>query len=627
MPFLSRRRHNGSKLKSLYKALKLHKGKTSKFQTKKIDVESVTDVKQLHVLLFNAERAWAFAMQLKKDVEKSPNLRRHYHLVRRLAKALSWSRELCTLSSSCCDLRSQVEAQAYSSLISGHLLLEKGSEWAMSLAMFTRSKMILHGLVKSSPQAQQQSLLVELIEEIEPHIRFCQYQMSRQKQEVPSEASLLAATDGTGHVSGAQLKTMIDQLSDSSQTLATSSIAPSSVDKLFFSWQGRDFGVVVDRAMTPLVTADEIRLQISSAVSRKDNGDSILSLYSKLIGCYGEARSQVRNALRTLTASSKSLDTGSMRDEMTVLESALQGSVLEVSVEKAKLLTELAFSRFSAGMDRLAKGKKAGKEKDKFAKAEDVVKIIDASLIRSLRDLSELGSSGQHLGGRAGEALTDRCMAQLAATQAARTYFVAHGMLAGGRPVEAFALFGRCLDGIREARALFSELPPPPPPPFSSPTHSSDNMTKPGSKADDLVGLDRFSDLAASYRAVARAESCLVVLKGQEALEQGITNVSLSDESPSLNETPRYLIDKLESWESYAGHPASAKGPSSPPRVTQVPYAMQPLAMRPIMLDTASSYVEYPDISRRFKKSGEKGGGAAAGGGSMLSSLFGWGKK
>jgi hypothetical protein len=45
------------------------------------------------------------------------------------------------------------------------------------------------------------------------------------------------------------------------------------------------------------------------------------------------------------------------------------------------------------------------------------------------------------------------------------------------------------------------------------------------------------------------------------------------------------------------------------------------------MLDTASSYVAYPDISHRFKRSGDKGGGAAAGGSSMLSSLFGWGKK
>ena len=260
-----------------------------------------------------------------------------------------------------------------------------------------------------------------------------------------------------------------------------------------------------------------------------------------------------------------------------------------------------------------------------------MIKIIDVQLIRSLRELSEMGSSGQHLGGRAGEALTDRCMAQLTAVQAARTYYVAHGMLAGGRPLEAFALLGRCLERINEAKKALSDLSSSPPPPRASPTpvsQSAADSAGSDSKADDLIGLDRFVDLAASYRAVAHVESCCEVLKSQEAVEQGLGNVSISAD-PSSGEA-RYLMDKLEVWESFAGQQASAQAPARPPRVLQAPYAMQALSMRPIMLDTASSYVEYPDLSQRFKKSGDKTGtgtGGAAAGSSMLSSLFGWGKK
>lgn len=235
----------------------------------------------------------------------------------------------------------------------------------MTLAMFTKAKMILQGLINTSPLAQQQSLLVQMIEEIEPQTRFCQYQLTRQKQEVPSEAALLAATDGSGQVTLAQIKTMIQELAATADASALSSetqvLNVASAQQLFFTWQGREHFVMVDRAKTSLLAAEEIRGQITTAFSRKDASDSIMILYSKLIGCYGEARSQVRNAIRTLTSSSESIEAGSRRDEMQGLESALQGAVLEVTLEKAKLVAETAFSRFTAAMERVASGKKAGK--------------------------------------------------------------------------------------------------------------------------------------------------------------------------------------------------------------------------------------------------------------------------
>ena len=58
----------------------------------------------LHVLLFNAERAWAYAMELKKEVEKSLSRPKRNHLVRRLDKARVWAAELARVAASgCCD--------------------------------------------------------------------------------------------------------------------------------------------------------------------------------------------------------------------------------------------------------------------------------------------------------------------------------------------------------------------------------------------------------------------------------------------------------------------------------------------------------------------------------------------
>ncbi len=79
----------------------------------------------LHILLFNAERAWSYAMQLKKEVEQSMSLRKRSHLVRRMDKARAWAEELAKLSAECCDARGQLECQAYAAWLHGCMLLEK----------------------------------------------------------------------------------------------------------------------------------------------------------------------------------------------------------------------------------------------------------------------------------------------------------------------------------------------------------------------------------------------------------------------------------------------------------------------------------------------------------------------
>ena len=60
----------------------------------------------------DAERSWAYAMQLKEEANTEP--RKRYHLMSRLKKAVQYAESLNNLcSSEKCDARTQLESQVW----------------------------------------------------------------------------------------------------------------------------------------------------------------------------------------------------------------------------------------------------------------------------------------------------------------------------------------------------------------------------------------------------------------------------------------------------------------------------------------------------------------------------------
>lgn len=96
----------------------------------------------LHVPLFNTERAWAYAMELKQDLERKVEPRKRGHLIRRLAKACAFAAELLRLVQQCCDSRSALEAEAYLAMMQGTWLMQKETSWEKALAKFTRARWV-----------------------------------------------------------------------------------------------------------------------------------------------------------------------------------------------------------------------------------------------------------------------------------------------------------------------------------------------------------------------------------------------------------------------------------------------------------------------------------------------------
>lgn len=79
----------------------------------------------LYIPLINAERAWAYGMQLKQ--EANTEIRKRFHLLRRLRRAVAHSSKLLQLCEQCgrCDTRTKLEAQAYAAWMLGNVQFEQ----------------------------------------------------------------------------------------------------------------------------------------------------------------------------------------------------------------------------------------------------------------------------------------------------------------------------------------------------------------------------------------------------------------------------------------------------------------------------------------------------------------------
>ena len=109
-----------------------------RFQKREVTADDLTESKYLLIPLIQAERAWAYAMQLKQEANTDP--RKKFHLLNRLRKAVKYSNELEKLSqSNKCDARTKLEAQGYTNLLNGQYNFET-QHWIESLKHFNLAK-------------------------------------------------------------------------------------------------------------------------------------------------------------------------------------------------------------------------------------------------------------------------------------------------------------------------------------------------------------------------------------------------------------------------------------------------------------------------------------------------------
>ncbi|BGP50455.1 signal recognition particle subunit srp68 [Rhodotorula kratochvilovae] len=180
------RSHCVAKVHHLRKAVGLGQtqGKSRKYQKKAVEADKVTSDKHLQIVLFDAERSWAHSQLLKSTLDdpSTPPATKH-HFAKRLAKASSHAGALLTLVHDPAlaprlSAAHTAQVQAYALVQRGTVAFERGKH-AEGLSALSGAYAVLGRLAETAPSATDEALANEVMDEVEPMLRFCAYRLGR----------------------------------------------------------------------------------------------------------------------------------------------------------------------------------------------------------------------------------------------------------------------------------------------------------------------------------------------------------------------------------------------------------------------------------------------------------------
>ncbi|KAK9801994.1 hypothetical protein WJX73_007855 [Symbiochloris irregularis] len=550
------------KLGRLYRAHGLTHGR-GKYVRRTLEANHINSHGHLLIPLVAAERAWALAMKLKSDLEKSKAPRKRLHLVRRLAKAQVHAGTLASLASARGDARTALEAQAYAALMTGTWLLEKETDWGTALKKFQRTQQICEQLARVGTP-DQVAVTQQQLQELEPQIRYCQYQLQRRgglsTEGVPDSPSAAGLQ--------ARLNALAEEAGSSAEAAADQGTAKAGVT--LFTWRGSSHPVQAERIRTSLAAAAEATHALSQIPKGSDERTGALD---SQIAAYNEAKGYIRHALSTTAGGAAASDA---QADLRALNAAVTGAQLEGTLERGCLAVARAESALEQSLRACSSFEAQG------VKPQEVVRMYDG-LGQACKEMKDVAAQ---IGGANGELLMDEASAKALQFQASRCYYAAHAYLAGGNPQAAYALFQRV--GSRADTAI--------------------------SQHEDCARVDKEAcDKLEGLKAAAQVWQCVAQADCAAEQQQHIEEAGGKVEQLSLEQTSskEYLLDNLDKWQAFAGEAGrEARLFPVPPRPLYIP-------MRPFLLDAAQAFISPPSLDHRLRAEQKTGG---------IASLFGWRK-
>lgn len=583
------RQYCSRRLRRLYKGTKFLHGK-GRYVKKKLEVPMVTEERHLYIPLINAERAWSYSMIIKNAEE--PSGRKRQHAVARLAKAVVWARELARLASETCDAVTVVEAEAYAAWMHGTWLSERKREWDVPLGKYHRAKRLLEELCRVGDFALQKAAR-QLLEQVEPAMRFCAYQLERQGAPAPGPDALCRLGDGETTATLEQLQVRLAEVA----AAAPADAGAGAVSSTSITWRGRSYPVQGDKVAAALIKVGEAQAAVDQSMDA-DVVDEQLKLHDALLSAYQDVLRIIQQELVVgAAADNEASDSQSLAASLQELSVAVRGLLAAAAVQRYLVQAAALEQRWERTQQRAALGAKKAKGKDKAAKPEEVARVYD-TLVGLASEVQEVAGE---VGGADAEALMDEGAAQQARFEAHRCFWVAAAALGAEQGDEAYVLFDRVL--------------------VLADTAVRKNKECANVDAAAIQTLGALRDRALALRCAAHAEVAAADLAAQEGLAGGVGGLALREGGAPTQEAAgkrladKFLLANLDRWESYAGEGGREV------RLFQVPPPLDSIAARPFVLDTAQTYLRMPPLGHRYaKRAVEKTG--------TFARLFsGWGSK
>ena len=546
-------------------------------------------LEHLLLLVLNAERAWAFAMQIKQDGGGHLTSHVRAHLLRRFRRAAVWASRLQGLVGEVpgrVTERMALEVEAYAGWM-GALVDVEQEQWATALAKLRTAHSILSRLGEVG-SLEDQDLFSNKAEEVLQSVRYCQYNLG--------EGSLEDLKTGAEHVPQA-LRDKLEAVMEASrkqEATGLESVAWGGVG-------GRQLPVSSAEVRVALVKVAEASKGLAEAQEEQQ--------YAQMYAAYDEALRRVAAEKDKVEGMSVGARVEAQKEELRLLASYLQHGRLETMRARNEGLV--------AGLA-------------KTGRPEDLVHVYDA-LMQNVAEVLKLP------GVEDVDPVLTKAQALQARYRAQRAFYLAEFYAAtpGGKKLpEAMALFDLA-DGLAEAAV--------------QETNEVSGGAK-GEKEGMVREAKALKDLAAGGRYRTQALALLASLpaaagggsKGSEesALAAAMASLSLSagDEGGKATKTKTKgkgkgkgkvapaptttLLERL--GELDGGKEASGFG------IALVPATVTAVRAKPQLFDIAFNYLgdRLPDLaakagvpsSSKQKQNAAAGAGGGAGGGG----LFGW---
>ncbi|KNG49960.1 signal recognition protein [Stemphylium lycopersici] len=532
----------------------------------------------LHILLLNAERAWAQAMAMKAshsedNADKSITGATRKHIVSRLHKAVQYANQAVELvsdtSASGASDADVLEARAYAYALAGAQEFEKQAEgvksknaspqrWSSCLINYSAARVIYSSLLKSTKNDLFKEVLAGTTD---PSIRYAAYQSRIPRTVgVPTVATKYFPKDD------AKLLQAVQKLDPAALEEEEAASSHSQI-----TWRGRTANVVdaaIGQALASVDTASSVLDETtSSSTSPKDRANA----YDDILIASQDAVDATRRAIEELEK--EGVDEGDSRmQDLRVTNLAVNYHLISWRVGRNRVLVGkddgLTFPANPPQKPR--RQRKDGKEwvereeptGRKLARLRERTALYDA-ILQSIDSVKELRGAARDTG------FVAELDGQRAYFQALKCLNLSHSYAFLSTPKQALALCSRALSLASQAvSALQSESPS---------TSKAPKLHVTGEQASTLK--ENLENLNSHYRGVV-------------ALSQLFANSETASKAGLANAAP--VVERLNEYPS--------SGSVDLKNLVTWPPKLKPVPVKPLFLDVAWNYVEYPGRARQVQE-------------------------
>ncbi|KAL9943515.1 hypothetical protein ACHAQF_004012 [Verticillium nonalfalfae] len=519
----------------------------------------------MHLLLLTSERAWANAMSIKAAHSADTdgiNSRTRKHIVSRLEKAARTAEtlvELLTEDQAGAERDDKLEAKAYAALIRGAASFEKQA-WDPSVKAYAVARIIYSALATAAKGDIYKDLLSETID---PSIRYAAYQ-AKTPRTVPVTTIARKAFPQSDawlvqQLNGLNPNILKQETSDSAEKSSGSENAPKTL-----TWRSRE--VKIEDAAISLAwgQVQEAKADLSEQLAALSGSDpkTAAGAYDDILTATQDAVDATKEAIDELRGEGVAQSDPRMQS-LQITRTAVNYEMISWRIGRNRVLTgehdgaEENYQPLSRKKSRKEtaeiRKRKVDPPSRKIAKLRELVALYEG-ILQSVQSVRELP------GVAADESLAHQLDATTQYFGALKALTIARSHNIVGNPVNALALINHARDEAQAAAPALAKVP--------QPSAGSPRNIQP--VAEDAEYLEDFLD-------------------GELQRQRALVHIfHLQKEAAKAQEADGRAPPLIERLHQYP------VGGVDLTNIVEIPPQVAPVPVKPIFLDIAWNYIDYP---------------------------------